>query len=65
MLLLVAFVVLSVVGQAINFAIAIQIERFSEIAGVIVFFALLVTVFVVAWHVAVRITEPKPGQPTA
>lgn len=58
MLLLVTFLALALFGQAANFFIAIQVERYSEAAAVIVFFALLVLVFIGAWKLAVRFTEP-------
>lgn len=57
--LLFAFIALAVAGQALNMFIAIMIERHvSEAAGVMVFFALLAVVFIAAWKVAVRLTEP-------
>lgn len=57
--LLLTFLVIAVAGQALNMFIAIQIERHvSEAAGVLAFFALLVVVFVTAWKLAVRLTEP-------
>jgi hypothetical protein len=57
--LLLTFLVLAVFGQALNMFMAIQIERqVSESAGVLAFFALLVVVFITAWKLAVRLTEP-------
>ena len=57
--LLFAFLVLAVLGQALNMFIAIQVERtVSEAAGVMAFFALLILVFIGAWKIAVRLTEP-------
>lgn len=60
MALLLTFLVLAIVGQAANMFVAIQVEhRVSEAAGVVVFFALLVIVFIAAWKLAVTLTEPR------
>jgi hypothetical protein len=65
--LLLTFLVMAILGQALNMFLAIQVERHvSEAAGVIVFFALLVIVFIVAWKLAVRLTEAAaPGRRAA
>jgi membrane protein implicated in regulation of membrane protease activity len=59
LILMLTFVVLVVIGQAINVAIAMQIDRYSEGASLLVFFVLLVVAIVVAWKLALRLTEPK------
>jgi hypothetical protein len=56
--LLLVFIALAVVGQAVNVMIAMQLDRYSEAASLAVFFALLVTVFWTAWKLALRLTEP-------
>jgi membrane protein implicated in regulation of membrane protease activity len=59
LILMLTFVVLVVIGQAINVAIAMQIDRYSEGASLVVFFVLLVVAIIVAWKLALRLTEPK------
>jgi membrane protein implicated in regulation of membrane protease activity len=59
LILMLTFVVLVVIGQAINVAIAMQIDRYSEGASLLVFFLLLVVAIIVAWKLALRLTEPK------
>jgi hypothetical protein len=62
--LLVTFLVLAVIGQALNFFISIQIEQHVfEAAGVLSFFVLLPVVFITAWKIAVRLTEPADSRP--
>lgn len=53
-LVFVAFVVL---GDAIAVGIASAVERFSEPASLMVFFALFILVFWIGWIMAVRVTE--------
>lgn len=59
MSLIAVFAVLMVIGQAINAAISMQVDNYSEAAGLPVFFVLLVAVIIVAWKLAVRLTEPR------
>jgi membrane protein implicated in regulation of membrane protease activity len=59
MSLIAVFAVLMVIGQAINVAIAMQVDNYSDTAGLAVFFALLVVAIIVAWKLAVRLTEPR------
>jgi membrane protein implicated in regulation of membrane protease activity len=59
MSLIAVFAVLVVIGQAINAAISMQVDNYSETAGLPVFFVLLVAVIIVAWKLAVRLTEPR------
>jgi hypothetical protein len=58
MILIGSFVVLLVIGEGVNVAIALVVERFSEAASLAVFFALLLVVIVAAWNLAVRLTQP-------
>ena len=53
-LVFVAFVIL---GDGLAVGIATIIERFSQSASLLVFFALFISVFWVAWMMAVRVTE--------
>ena len=63
MSLLAVFLVFFFGGQALNFIVAVQIERhLSEAAGVLAFFVLLPTVCVLGWKLAVRLTEPAAAQ---
>jgi membrane protein implicated in regulation of membrane protease activity len=59
LILMLTFVVLVVIGQAINVTIAMQIDRYSEGASLLVFFVLLIVAIIVAWKLALRLTEPK------
>jgi hypothetical protein len=69
MSLLLTFIVLAVIGQAINVMIATQVDAYSEAASLAVFFALLVVVFYIAWKLAIRLTataeerQPAKRQP--
>lgn len=53
-LIFVAFVIL---GDGVAVGISSLVERVSESASLLVFFALFILVFGVAWHAAVRVTE--------
>ena len=53
------FIVLMMIGQTMNVIIAMQVERFSEPLSLGVFFVLLMLFIVVAWKLALRLTEPK------
>jgi hypothetical protein len=53
-LVFIAFVIL---GDGLAVAIATIVERFSQPASLLVFFALFILVFAVAWKMAVRVTE--------
>jgi membrane protein implicated in regulation of membrane protease activity len=59
MSLIAVFAVLMVIGQTMNVIIAMQVERFSEPISLVVFFVLLVVAIVVAWKLALRLTEPR------
>jgi hypothetical protein len=58
MLLLLVFLVIAVVGQAINIAICVGIDSFAPQFSFMAFFAMYLTVFWLAWNVSVRLTEP-------
>jgi hypothetical protein len=58
MVLIGSFVVLLVIGEGVNVAIALLVERFSETASLAVFFALLLVVIVTAWKLAVHLAGP-------
>jgi hypothetical protein len=51
------YVVFVLIGDAAAVGIASVVERFSESASLLVFFALFVLVFWVGWMAAVRVTE--------
>lgn len=57
MAVLLIFVSLVFVGDLVAVGIASLVEPFSKSAGLMVFLALFVTVFCVAWIAAVHITE--------
>ena len=57
MSVILVFVAFVLVGDAAAVGISSVVERFSESASLIVFFALFVGVFVVAWKLAVYVAE--------
>jgi len=54
---IVIYVVLVLIGDTAAVGISYLVERFSDTAGLLVFFALFVFVFWVAWKLAVYLTE--------
>jgi hypothetical protein len=60
MTLLVTYIITVAIGQAIVIGIGLMVERFySSAASLPVALALYFLMFVLAWRLAVRITEPK------
>lgn len=58
--LLVAFIGIAIVGQVVNVAICLGLERFYPGTVTIpVFFVLWVGVFWLSWRLALRLTEPR------
>ena len=57
MSVILVFVAFVLVGDAAAVGLSSVVERFSESASLIVFFALFVGVFVVAWKLAVFVAE--------
>ena len=58
--LLVAFLVIAFVGQVVNVAICLGLERFYPSSVTIpVFFFVWVAVFLFSWRLALRLTEPR------
>jgi len=57
MSVILVFVAFVLVGDAAAVGLSSVVERFSESASLIVFFALFVGVFVVAWKLAVYVAE--------
>ena len=57
MSVILVFVAFVLVGDAAAVGISSVVERFSESASLIVFFALFVGVFVLAWKLAVHVAE--------
>jgi hypothetical protein len=57
MSVILVYVVLVLIGDAIAVGISSMVERFSESASLLVFFALFMLVFWAGWIAAVRITE--------
>ena len=51
------YVVFVLIGDGIAVGIASIVERYSETASLLVFFALFVLVFWAGWIMAVRVTE--------
>jgi len=51
------YVAIVIVGDAIAVAISSLVERYSEPASLLVFFALFILVFWAGWIAAVRVTE--------
>jgi len=59
MVLLAAFILTVLVGDAVAIVIAEIVERFSEQISLFVFLGLFVVVIPIAWRIAVHVTEPK------
>lgn len=59
MVLLATYVVLVIAGDFAAFLIGRVVEYWSSQAGLVAFLACFVAVFVIAWKIAVRLTEPK------
>ena len=58
--LLVVFIVIVIVGQAVSISVALTVERLvSPYIGLMTFIALFFTMFWLAWKLSVRITEPN------
>ena len=57
MSILLVFVALVIVGDAIAVGIAYQLEQLSSTVSLMTFFALYVLVFYVAWRLAVFLVE--------
>ena len=51
------FVVCVVILNAISIAVCSIVERYSEFASLIVFLAMFVGNFIIAWQIALRLTE--------
>ena len=51
------FAAFVIIGDSVAVAIATLVERFSEPASLMVFFALFIFVFWLGWTLAVRVTE--------
>ena len=61
--LLVAFIAIAIVGQVVNVAICLGLERFYPSSVTIpVFFFLWVAVFWLSWRLSLRLTEPRQSQ---
>ena len=57
MSVILVYVAIVIVGDAIAVAISSLVERYSEPASLLVFFALFILVFWAGWIAAVRVTE--------
>jgi hypothetical protein len=58
--LLIAYIICVAVGQVLAVGVGLLVERIhSPSAGLMLFIPLYFAMFVIAWKVAVRLTEPK------
>ena len=57
MSVILVFVVFVLIGDAAAVGVSSVVERFSEPASLMVFFALFVLAFWISWMLAVRVTE--------
>jgi hypothetical protein len=57
MSVILVYVAFVIIGDSIAVAVATLIERYSEPASLLVFFALFILVFWIGWWLAVRVTE--------
>ena len=63
-MVLIIFVVLAVIGQAINVSLCLALDQmFSPTVGALTFVLLYMLVFAGAWFIAVRIAERLETQP--
>lgn len=58
MSLLIVYVVLVFIGQALAVTVGIVLDNYSKAAGLTAFLAMYFAVFVIAWKIALRLTEP-------
>jgi len=58
MILMIVYVALVFVGQALAIAVGITLDGFSKTLGLAVFLGLYFAVFVVCWRLVVRLTDP-------
>ncbi len=65
MILLVTYVIVALIGQAIAFSIGAFVDQYSPGNGILVFFPLFAIGFWLAWVISVRITEPRTADKTA
>ena len=57
MSVILVYVAFVIIGDSIAVTVATLIERYSEPASLLVFFALFILVFWIGWWLAVRVTE--------
>ncbi len=59
-MILVVFVVLAAIGQALNIALSLALDNiFSPTVGALAFVLLYMGVFAIAWMIALRIVEGR------
>lgn len=59
MSLIIAFAIIVLVGDLVAVGICAIVEQFSKPVSLFLFLFLFAAVFPAAWHLAVRVTEPK------
>lgn len=57
MIVIAIFVLFTAILDAIGVALCMVVERYSEPTSLIVFLGIFVVNFVIAWQIAVRVTE--------
>jgi hypothetical protein len=57
MSVILVFIVFFVIGNTIAFLVGATVEQFSSAAGMLVFLALFIVSALVAWQLAVYVTE--------
>jgi hypothetical protein len=61
MALLLTFIICVIVGQSFSIGLGLMVERYSTpYTGLLAFITSYFVMFGIAWHLAVRITEPRP-----
>lgn len=59
-MVLAVFVVLAVIGQALNIALSLALDKiFSPTIGALAFVLLYMVVFAIAWIIALKIVESR------
>ena len=62
MWLLVTYIVLAIVGNAVIYFIGLAVEQMWPLASLPLYLLMFFLVLWVSWLAAVKLTEPKPAQ---
>jgi hypothetical protein len=66
MTLLITYIITLLLAQSLSVGVGLLVDQaHSSHAGLLAFLVLYFAMFVVAWKIAVRITEPRSSSPAA